>query len=125
MHRLRVSSILKDAILVSRESARQLEDPLRTIMENARTPGNASGTTPVAVDFAGVEGIAPSFLDELLSIFESLVGTDGDGEKCLIVANPPMRLSLKFEAVARGHAMSVRALPDGSWFLTDARNGSG
>ncbi len=121
MRTLRVHDVLKDRILVSRESARRLEDPLRTIMGNARTSGNASGMAPVAVDFAGVEGIAPSFLDELLSIFESLVGAGG-GERCLIVANPPTRLSLKFEAVARGHGMSVQAMPDGSWLLTDARD---
>jgi len=123
MRTLRVHDVLKDRVLVSRESARLLEDALSALMISARTPGEACGTTPVAVDFEGVEGIAPSFLDELLSIFESLIGaaTNGD-ERCLIVANPPTRLSLKFEAIARGHGMSVRALPDGSWFLTDTRN---
>lgn len=132
MHTLRVHDVLKNKILVSRESARLLEDPLRTIVENARTTGNESGTTPVTVDFAGVEGIAPSFLDELVTVFESVVGaktTDNAGgldgcERRLIVANPPTRLSLKFEAVARGHGMSVRALPDGSWLLTDDRDGA-
>ncbi len=89
-------------------------------MAPARTRENPSGTTSIAVDFEGIEGIAPSFLDELLSIFESLIGEETGGrEPCLIVANPPTRLSLKFEAVARGHGMSVRALPDGSWLLTD------
>ena len=123
MRTFRVNDILKDKILVSRESARLLEDPLKKMMISAMAPGEPCGETPVAVDFEGVEGIAPSFLDELLSVFESLIGakTDG-GERCLIVANPPTRLSSKFEAVARGHAMSVRALPNGSWFLTDTRN---
>jgi hypothetical protein len=77
----------------------------------------------MAVDFEGIEGIAPSFLDELLSIFESIIGLDtSDPERRLVVANPPTRLSLKFEAVARGHGMAVRALPDGSWLLTNTRN---
>ena len=120
---LRVNEILRDKVLVSRESAHLLEDALSAMMAAARTPGNPSGTISVAVDFEGIEGIAPSFLDELLSIFESLIGADANGcERCLIVANPPTRLSLKFEAVARGHGMSVRALPDGSWLLTDTRN---
>jgi hypothetical protein len=123
MRTLRVNDVLKDKILVSRESARLLEGALSALMVSARTPGEPSGTTPVAVDFEGIEGVAPSFLDELLSIFESLLGTETNGdERCLIVANPPTRLSLKFEAIARGHGMSVRALPDGSWFLTDTRN---
>ncbi len=122
MPTLRVHEVLKDRILVSRESARLLEDGLRAMLPGPRTPGNASPPTPVAVDFEGVEGMAPSFLDELLSIFESLIGLETNGpERCLIVAHPPTRLSLKFEAIARGHGMSVRALPDGSWCLTDIR----
>jgi len=114
----RVNDILKEKILISRESARLLEDPLSALLESTKAPANASQTTPVTVDFEGVEGIAPSFLDELLSVFESLVGSETNGrERCLIVANPPTRLSLKFEAAARGHGMSVTALPDGSWRL--------
>ncbi len=123
MPTLRVNDVLKDKVLVSRESAHVLEDALSAMMAAARTPDNSSGTTSMAVDFEGIEGIAPSFLDELLSIFESIIGSEtNDLEWCLIVANPPTRLSLKFEAVARGHGMSVRALPDGSWLLTDSRN---
>lgn len=123
MRTLRVSDVLKDRILVSRESARLLKDALHAIMADAWTPENASGTTSMAVDFEGIEGIAPSFLDELLSVFESVIGSETNArERCLVVANPPTRLSLKFEAVARGHGMSVRALPDGSWLLTDSRN---
>jgi len=123
MRTLRVNDVLEDRILVSRESARLLEDPLSAIMLSAKTPGNVSGASPVVVDFQGVEGIAPSFLDELLLIFESLLGAEiTGGERCLIVANPPTRLSLKFQAIARGHGMSVQALADGSWSLTDAGN---
>ncbi len=123
MRTLRVNDVLKDKVLVSRESAHVLEDALSAMMAAARTPENSSGTTSIAVDFEGIEGIAPSFLDELLSIFESIVGSEtNDLEWCLLVANPPTRLSLKFAAVARRHGMSVRALPDGSWLLTDSRN---
>ena len=119
MRTFRVHDVLKDKILVSRECAHLLADALRAIMSSESTPEQRSEMTPILVDFEGVEGIAPSFLDELLSVFESLIaaGTNGD-ELYLIVANPPTRLSLKFEAVARGHGMSARALPDGSWALT-------
>ncbi len=123
MRTLRVHDVLKDRVLVSRESARLLEDALRTAMAGTTTPDHATCTTPVLVDFESVEGVAPSFLDELLSIFESLLGAEPTGgEQGLIVANPPTRLSLKFEAIARGHGMSVRELPNGSWLLTDAQN---
>lgn len=123
MHTLRVNDILKDKVLVSRESARLLEHPLIVIMMSEELPENASGATPVTIDFIGVEGIAPSFVDELLAIFDSVVGTETNGRgRCLIVANPPTRLSSKFEAIARGHGMSVRALPDGLWRLTDTQS---
>ncbi len=123
MHTLRVRDVLKDKILVSRESARLLEDALGAIMAGKSTPGGRSDTTRLTVDFEGVEGIAPSFLDELLLVFESIIGSDTNGvERRLVVANPPARLSLKFEAIARGHGMSVRALSDGSWVLTDSGN---
>jgi len=123
MPTFRVHDVLMDKILVSRESARLLEGPLRAMTASARRPADASGTTPLIVDFQGVEGVAPSFLDELLSILESLIGSEGNGgERSLIVSNPPTRISLKFEAVARGHGMSVRALPDGSWLLTSTRS---
>ena len=123
MRTLRANDILKDRILVSRESAHLLEDALSAMMAADGTPGNPSDTTSVAVDFEGIDGIAPSFLDELLSIFESIIGMESDVRaRCLIVLNPPTRLSLKFEAIARGHGMSVRANPDGSWLLADAGN---
>ena len=123
MRTLRVNEVLKDRILVSRESARLLEPALSEMMVHERAPEDAPGNAPVTVDFEGIEGVAPSFLDELLLIFESLMGTETNGrERCLVVTHSPTRLSSKFEAIARGHGMSVHALPDGTWHLTDLRN---
>jgi|GEM_PF-2266511 len=120
---VQVNKILKDKILVSRESAHLLEGAMMAMIAAARTPEKPSGTTSVAVDFEGVEGIAPSFLDELISVFESVLGSvDRELDRRLLVANPPTRLSLKFEAIARGHGMSARALTDGSWVLTNKSN---
>jgi hypothetical protein len=122
MDTLRVRNILPDRILVSRESARLLEDPLRAVIAGESTAGDDRGALQVTVDFEGIEGIAPSFLDELVRIFESAVAAEVAGrQRSLIVKNPPTRLSLKFEAIARGHGMSVQALPDGSWLLADRR----
>ncbi len=120
---VQVNEVLKDKILVSRESAHLLEDALSAMIAAARTSGKPLGTTSMAVDFEGIEGIAPSFLDELLSIFEAIIGSETNGlERSLVIANPPTRLSLKFEAIARGHGMSARALPNGSWLLSDTRD---
>ena len=120
---LRVNDVLKDRILVTRESARLLQEAMSAMIAAAGTSGNPSGEASLGIDFEGVEGMAPSFLDELLSVFESLLGERGNvGKRCLIVANPPTRLSLKFEAIARGHGMSVRTTPNGSWLLTETAN---
>ena len=119
----RVNDVLKDKILVSRESARLLETAIIAALESSRSSESPPDQKPVAVDFEGVEGMAPSFLDELLSILESLMGESPNGRgRSVMVRNPPTRLSLKFEAVARGHGMSARALPDGSWLLTPSPN---
>ena len=123
MFTLLLRDILSDRVLVTRESARLLEGPLATVMLACQEHQNTPDTAQVTVDFDGVGGVAPSFLDELLLVFESVLETHGGGRKgCLIVANAPTRISLKFEAVARGHAMSIRLLPDGSWLLSDAED---
>ena len=115
---VRVHDVLEDKILVSRESARQLWDVVRRALAGA-------GNEPLVVDFAGVEGLAPSFLDELLGAIDApdTRAEDHEGAR-LIISHPPARLSLKFEAVARGRSMSIEALPDGSWLLTKRRPGT-
>ena len=121
MPALIVHDLLKDRVLVSRESARLLEQPLALLMKEAKDGGSVPDDGEVIVDFTGVEGMAPSFLDELFTIFESLVSAEGaKGSRRLRVAKPPARLSSKFEAVARGHALSVVTLPDGAWLLAPA-----
>lgn len=121
MRTLRVIDVLKDQILVSRESARLLEDSIAAVLKSPDTDAMATGESRIemAVDFKGIEGIAPSFLDELLSVFESVVANQTDAcTRCLVIMNPPTRLSLKFKAIARGHGLVARALPEGSWQLT-------
>lgn len=117
MQTIRVHDLLPEMILVSRESARLLE---RSIHEMRRTIDSDSDSgLQIVVDFVGVAGIAPSFMDELVRVFEGAVGADrARSAWSLVIANPPTRLSSKFEAVARGHAMSIQALPDGSWILS-------
>lgn len=117
---LHIRDLLGDPILISRESARLLERPLAELLKNGAGRED-SPPTQVTLDFQGVEGIAPSFLDELITICESLLESqDPDRKPRLIIAHPPTRLSLKFQAVARGHAMSAVALDDGTWQLTPA-----
>jgi len=120
MNALRVHQILTDKVLVSRESARLLGTELKALFApNAQEPACQS----ITIDFHGVEGIAPSFMDELLNVFENLAASAHNGAaKELNIANPPARLSSKFQAIARGHGLSIQALPDGSWIFTTSQD---
>ena len=126
MTTLRVHDFLKDKILISRESARELENMLAHSIGSPSPTKHEAEASLLTVDFQGVQGVAPSFLDELLLIFSAHVASKSDGRnRSLVVANPPTRLSRKFEAVARGHGMVIHALDNGSWLLTRSTQGVG
>jgi hypothetical protein len=110
--RIRVRDVLRDKILVSRESAHLLARPLRQAISDRRGDHGAADTA-VTVDFEGVEGMAPAFLDEFLAVLESTLG--GSAKICFV--SQPTRLSLKFEAVARSRGLRVVQEHDGSWLL--------
>ena len=86
---IRIRDVLPEKILVSRESARLVVDPLRQAMAREPMP-DESAVRDVTVDFDGIAGMAPSFLDEFLGVLESTVGR---GARILFLAQPA-RLSL-------------------------------
>lgn len=107
-----VKEVIHDRILVSRESAHLLEQHISKALAAAGT------LAQITVDFQGIDGMAPSFLDELLSIFASMTTEATDkGQMAVVIANPPSRLSSKFEAVARGRSVAIELLPNGCWLL--------
>lgn len=115
------NTIYSDKILVTRESAHLLKDALESVVEAHDAESHPESDNVVTVDFGGIQGIAPSFLDELVTVLESVLDLKGNGRDCrLIVRNPPTRLSRKFEAIARGHQMIAEATADGSWLLKSA-----
>lgn len=109
--RIKVRDVLRDKILVSRESAHQLADPLRQAINEGPEDTRGYPSRDVTVDFEGVEGMAPAFLDEFLAV---LASTAGGGARIAFVAQPA-RLSLKFEAVARSRGLRVIQERDGHW----------
>lgn len=118
MQMIRIQDILHEKILVSRESARKLQSHIMQQIESITQHEEANSESSIILDFEGVEGMTPSFLDELLRVFESVVFGDSDRVGAeLIVRNPPSRMSTKFEAVARSHDISIRILDDTSWLL--------
>jgi hypothetical protein len=109
--RLRICDVIRDKILVSRESARLLIAPLRELVSRGTPQGGLQPGREVTVDFEGIEGMAPAFLDEFLGVLESTVGSRS---RILFVAQPA-RLSLKFEAVARSRGLRVTQENGGRW----------
>ena len=111
---LRIHDHLPEKILVSRESARLLAEPLRQALAGAQAVGGPVDV--VSIDFARAEGMAPSFLDELVGVLQSECGT---GARIRFVRQPA-RLSRKFEAVARGRGLQVAEIGAGEWVLERA-----
>lgn len=106
---LKVHDHLGDRILVSRNAARLLVEPLRGTTDLSAASG--CGDRTVTVDFAGVDGMAPSFLDELVGVMQATLGPSVR----IRFVNQPARMSLKFQAVARGRGLKVSELTPGEW----------
>ena len=71
----------------------------------------------LVLDFDGVQGVTPSFLDETFSIIDEFVA-DSDSElQRITIENPPTHLSLKFAAVGRGHGLTIDDV-DGKWVIS-------
>ena len=110
MGTVQVYQLLKKRVLVTRESARAIQSELAHALTN--TNGE------VYLDFRGVEGLTPSFLDEMLIVIEESMPESPRGPLRLRLHNPPTRLSSKFAAVGRAHRLSIAQSDDGSWIIS-------
>ena len=109
---LKVSILLNRRVLVTRDSAHELEAALSAEADG----GDASS---LCFDFANVDAFTPSFVDEMLLICERVlqaVRMDGP----VIFLNPPTSLSSKFVAIARAHGRTIEVGQDGSWVWSKA-----
>lgn len=108
---VKVYDLEKKRVLVTRESARAIEPILCSAM--------AQGQGELALDFSGVEGMTPSFLDEILGIIQTCIQTAKPKRFRLLIDHPPTRLSAKFAAVGRGRGLSLRESEGGAWIITE------
>lgn len=69
------------------------------------------------MDFSGVNGITPSFLDELLSIIDEAQSELPDTEPFVTIKSPPTDVSPMYEAVARVHGLKIEQ-SRGEWVIT-------
>ncbi len=107
MKPLKIYNLLGKRLLVTRESARSLGPALTELV--------AAGE--VVIDFCGIEGLTPSFFDELLTVIERCAHKNDKEQLKVVVLNPPTQLSAKFEAVGRGHNLTIEKSDSGAWVI--------
>ena len=110
MQTLRMFDLMGKRVLVTRSSARAIQSILGAALRE--------GDGQVALDFYEIDGIAPSFLDEVLSVVEDCIQDTSYNQLQIMVINSPTQLSSKFAAVGRGHGLSIRETGSGTWIIS-------
>lgn len=100
MKTLRMYDLLDKRFLVTRASARAFSQELAAAL--------AEGYGEVALDFSGVEGLTPSFLDEILTVIEECVSRISEMQPRVTITNSPTQLSSKFALLGKGHNLAIK-----------------
>ncbi len=108
MSGLALHDVLKNRVLVTRASARGLASAIDTAIRDARGE--------LKLDFSRVDGMTPSFLDELLSVVEEAFARLNVDSFRVEILNPPTALSAKFAAIGRGRKLSLTESA-GAWII--------
>ena len=113
MSNIKIYDLLRRRVLVTREFARSIQPTC--------SPPWLKSLESWSWTFSGVDGLAPSFFDELLTIIETCSRDTGEDQLMVKNWSPPTALSSKFEAVGRGHAATLERSADGSWIIRTMR----
>lgn len=105
---VRIRDVLDNRILVTRQSARKLEPKLASMA--------VSFPERLELDFSGIDGITPSFLDEILGIIQEHLARKDDVR--IVIVNAPTRLSSKFAAIGRARDLTMAETETGSWIIS-------
>ena len=108
METLMIHNLLPSRALVSRESARTLQSTLTAW---------AKLDEKLTIDFAGVDALTPSFVDELLKVIRVTLKNAGSPRLQVRFTNMPTQLSSKFAAIARAHELIITEVSPGSWLI--------
>ncbi len=76
------------------------------------------GQGSAELDFGGINGITPSFFDELLCIIDEAISRLPGGCHSVIIKTPPTNVSPMFEAVARVHGLKIEQANGGEWVIS-------
>jgi hypothetical protein len=102
-----VYQLLQRRALVTRGAAQSIIEAIGAVPS---TPDKV-----LELDFAGVEAVAPSFVDELIS---GLSASNRFTFSQLRIRHPPSRLSEKFRAIGRGRGLIMNEGETGEWIIS-------
>ena len=108
---VKVKERLPRRALVIRGSARELGEELAL---------EAAGDSPLVIDFDGIDGVSPAFVDEILTMLDE---AEAPGPERLVFANLPTRLSRVYTVLAGAHSKEIELDASGereTWILTPA-----
>jgi hypothetical protein len=111
MRTIEIFQLLRRKILVTRESA-------STVREAIESSIKVDGE--VTLDFSGIDGVTPSFVDEMLAIVEDARTASSRREIRVIFSHAPTPLSSKFIAIGRRHAAKMSQSTSDAWEITNA-----
>ena len=109
-----IRDFTSNRVLVTRESARTLGGQVdKAIQGHGR---------PLRLDFEGIQGLTPSFLDELISVVERAFQRANQTAFRIEILSPPTQFSAKFAAIGRGRDLAITESRDGSWLIERTDN---
>lgn len=112
MQTIHVFDLIPRKVLVARRTAHEIASAIEA------TLGEAVGA--IELDFSGIEGVTPSFVDEVLGVIQGIIERTNVKLDRIVVSHPPTRLSSKFEAIGRGRNLQISEDEDGTWFIRPA-----
>lgn len=110
MATIRVFDLIPKRMLVARGTAREIWPDLKRTF--------APLDDDVTLDFHGIRGVTPSFLDEVLSMVGELAANSKASDVRIKIASPPAELSEVLSAIAKTHGLVISEAADGAWILT-------
>lgn len=94
---------------MTRESAGVLRDSITAAIEKRGE---------IALDFAGVEIVTPSFIDEIIGFIDDARAIQPPHKLRVLFLNAPSPLSAKYTAIGRRHGAKLAQPESGTWEIT-------
>lgn len=110
MRSVNVFQHLRRKVLVTRESASALRDEIGSSIK-------ADGG--VILDFAGIDAVTPSFVDEVLGIIDEARADSSQPEVRVVFKHSPTSLSEKFLAIGKRHRATMSQSGTDAWEITN------